>query len=123
MKVIWPKDANRILFHPNIKTIDSIPFNQVWPLFLLSVLIFYILIASDFYFCDFVIDTIVFYFEKLEEIVLAALDFCDFASLDKMLRDRHLGFFSVTVECLYCYDSSLYLENHHSDDFRGFVIF
>ncbi len=92
-------------------------------MFLFSILVFYIFVASYLYFSNFVVEAVVFYLEKFEEIVFAAFDLCYSASFDKMLRDWHLGSFTVAVKTLNRHDPSLDLVYHHSNYFSVFIVF
>ena len=89
----------------------------------LFLFLFYIFVASYLYFCNFVVEAVVFYFEEFEEIVFAAFDLCYSASFDEMLRDWHLGSFTVAVKSLNRHDPSFDLVNHHSNYFSVFIVF
>lgn len=54
--------------------------------------------------------------------MLTAFDFCHPATLQEVLGDWELGLQTVAVVSLDCYNSSLYLVDHHADYFCLLIV-
>lgn len=85
-------------------------------------MIFDIFVASYFEFSYPIVNHVIFYFEKFEEIVLATFYFCDSASLYKMVRDWQICSFSIVIYCLNCCNTLLNFINHHPSYFSFLII-